>query len=170
MGKIWHHVKLSDKCSRILETFPVPKAYQPPWSHVCCSINWSDFIPTYIRITSSIPAQLFSVGFVVIVRSLHNLTSLLWLQTVGNLVFKRVDFERHCKKLLYQNRKQYTCLLLFYVAEDRVTMKVRTRIYSSFSTLWITPHSLTLGNPQLTLLVLLPGTGWEVRLEHRSHQ
>lgn len=127
MGWSWHYVKLSDKSPRILQTFPVPKAYQPPWSHIHYSINCSEFIPMCIGITthSSIPAQLFSIGFIVIVRSLHNLTSLLWLHNVGNFVFERVDFQSHCNKLLYQNRKENSCLFLFNVAEQIVPMKSR---------------------------------------------
>lgn len=86
-------------------------------------------------IHSSIPAQLFSVEFAVIIRSTPNLPALLWLQNVGNIVFERVDFESHCKKLQYQNRKKNSCLFLFSVAEHIVAMKSRDqrllfRLYS----------------------------------------
>lgn len=130
----WHY----DRSHRILQTFPVLKAYQCPQSHIHCSINCSEFSPMSVRtIThSSIQAQLFSVGVTVIVRSLHILTSLLWLQSVRNFVFWYIWLW----KSLYQNRRKNSCLFLFNAANQRVTMKSRAQSLS-FSSLWITSDS-----------------------------
>lgn len=115
----WHY----DRSHRILQTFPVLKAYQCPQSLIHYSINCSECSPMSVRIIAhpSISARIFSVGVTVMARSLHILTSLLWLHNVGNFNF---ILKVNAKKLLYQKGGANSFIFLFNALNQIVTMKI----------------------------------------------